>query len=440
MAPFLDADTISIPTSPGTLVQESAEDLSTPTSPSEPEPKPSKKRKRDTKPVPEIEVDIEAPEPPSKKALRKAKKGKSTTKTPAPKLVTDDAASDSDEAVPTPEPAPAVQRSEYGIWIGNLPWVATKADLQKFLTSNADIEEESITRIHMPAPTQPTAEAARQKIKPQNKGFAYVDFSTETALTAALTLSEKLFSGRRVLIKNAKSYEGRPDPAKEEGKTGPQPGKPPSKRIFVGNLAFDTTNEELKEHFAKCGEVADCFITTFEDSGKCKGYGWVTFEELEGAVKAVRGWVNINEGEDDDEDEDGDEEEPKRPKEKKVRKWWVNRIKGRALRMEFAEDKTVRYKKRFGKAPPASTDDAGEQAAAGPTGDEAGVDAAPPPPKGSGRKAFFEKIDRKPKPDFASRREEKVDARTTKPGAALAGAHRLTGAIVQSKGKKITFE
>ena len=428
---------MSVPTSPGTLVHESAEDLSTPTSPSEPEPKPSKKRKRDTKPVLEIEVDIEAPEPPSKKALRKAKKGKSTTKKPAPKLVTDDAASDSDEAVPVPEPAPVAQRSEYGIWIGNLPWIASKAELQKFLTSNADIDEEAITRIHMPAPTQPTPEAARQKIKPQNKGFAYVDFSSESALTAALALSEKLLSGRRVLIKNAKSYEGRPDPAKEEVKTGPQAGKPPSKRIFVGNLAFDTTNEELKEHFAKCGEVADCFITTFEDSGKCKGYGWVTFQELEGAVKAVRGWVNLEEDRSDE--EEADIEGPKGlKKEKKVRKWWVNRIKGRALRMEFAEDKAVRYKKRFGKEPPANTNNAGEQEAAG---DEAGVDARPRPPKGSsGRKAFSEKIDKKAKPDFTRRREIKVDARTIKPGAALAGAQRLTGAIVESKGKRITFD
>lgn len=435
MAPFLDSDAMSIPTSPGTLVPESAEDLSSPTSPAE--QKPSKKRKRDTKPVPVIEVDIEAPEPPSKKALRKAKKGKSTTKQPAPKLVTDDAASESDEAVPVAEPAPVAQRSEYGIWIGNLPWIASKADLQKFLTSNAaDIDADSITRIHMPAPTQPTAEAVRQRIKPQNKGFAYVDFSTESALAAALALSEKLLSGRRVLIKDAKSYEGRPDPPKEEGKTGSQQGKPPNKRVFVGNLTFDTTNEELKEHFAKCGEVADCFITTFEDSGKCKGYGWVTFEELEGAIKAVRGWVNREEDE-DDQDEDNDTEEPEgRKKEKKVRKWWVNRIKGRALRMEFAEDKAVRYKKRFGKAPPASGDTAGELEGAPSAGGEVVADVAPTPIKSRDRKAIFAN---KPKPDFAGRRKKNVDARTIKPGAALAGAQRLTGAIVQSQGKKTTF-
>lgn len=426
---------MSIPTSPGTLVQESAEDISNPASPAE--PKSSRKRKRDTKPIPEIEVDIEAPEPPSKKALRKAKKGRSTSTKPTPKLVTDDAASEEEDAVAVPEPAPAAQRSEYGIWVGNLPWKVSKVDLQKFLTSSAGIEEQSITRIHMPAPTQPTAEAARQRIKPQNKGFAYVDFSTEYALSAALTLSETLLSGRRVLIKNAKNFEGRPDPAKEEGKIGPQAGKPPSKRVFVGNLAFDTTNEELKEHFARCGEVADCFITTFEDSGKCKGYGWVTFEELEGAVKAVRGWVNIEEV-GSDEDEDGDLEDPKgRKKDKKARKWWVNRLKGRALRMEFAEDKAVRYKKRYGKAAAGSKGHAGEQAAASPTGDEVVVDIAPPVVKDWARK---ESVGKKPKSTFAGRRERNIDARAIRPGAALAVTQRLTGAIVQSQGKRITFD
>ena len=222
---------------------------------------------------------------------------------------------------------------------------------RKFLTNHADIEDDAITRIHMPAPTQNTMEASRQKIKPQNKGFAYVDFSSESALAAALTLSETLLSGRRVLIKDAKSFEGRPEPVKEDGKAVSQTGKPPSKRVFVGNLAFDTTREELQEHFSKCGEVADCFTTTFEDTGKCKGYGWVTFEDLESAVKAVRGWVDMPvEHDSAGESEDDDAQEVKKAsKMKKGRKWWVNRIKGRSLRMEFAEDKAVRYKKRFGK-------------------------------------------------------------------------------------------
>ncbi|MCJ1391259.1 hypothetical protein MMC18_004122 [Xylographa bjoerkii] len=437
MAPFLSDPqaTMSSTGSPSTVVQDPASDTSSSTS----VVSTTKKRKRETKPVEEIEVDIEAPEPPSKKALRKAKKGKSSTKITAPKLVTNDAASDSDS--PTVKVSLAAQRSEYGIWIGNLPWIASKDDLRKFLTSNAEIKDETITRIHMPVPTQPPIEAARQKIKPQNKGFAYVDFSTEPALTAALALSETLLSGRRVLIKNAKSFEGRPDPLKEgEEKTGPQEGKPPSVRVFVGNLAFDTTKEELEEHFTRCGEVADCFVATFQDTGKCKGYAWVTFAELEGAVKAVRGWVDMK-ATDEESDEEDDVQNAKgsrvQKKSKKARKWWVNRIQGRPLRMEFAEDKAVRYKKRFGKG-----GTAGKEGADGDNAAEAVVedtDTATAAAQGAetAQKPSYSKNRR---PSSGGSYVKKVDARTIKPGAALAGAHRLTGAILPSQGKKTTFE
>ncbi|MCJ1385867.1 hypothetical protein MMC17_008991 [Xylographa soralifera] len=421
--------------SPSTVVQDSLSDTSSSTS----NASSAKKRKRETKSVEEIEVDIEAPEPPSKKALRRAKKGKSLYKTIAPQLVIDDTASDSDS--PTVNIPPVAQRSEYGIWIGNLPWIASKDDLRRFLTGNAKIDDEAITRIHMPTPTQPSVEAARQRIKPQNKGFAYVDFTTETALDAALALSETLLSGRRVLIKNAKSFEGRPDPLKEgEEKTGPQQGKPESTRVFVGNLAFDTTKEELEEHFTRCGEVADCFVATFQDTGKCKGYAWVTFAEIEGAVKAVRGWVDMKAtDEESDEDEEVDhnaKESSVTKKPKKVRKWWVNKIKGRSLRMEFAEDKAVRYKKRFGKGGTAGKEGADGENAAEATVEDTGAVAAVEG-AGTAQKPGYNKNRR---PSSSGSYVRKVDARTIKPGAALAGAQRLTGAILPSQGKKITFE
>ena len=404
----------------------------------------SKKRKRASQHVEELEVDIDAPEPPSKKALRKAKKGKSTTSIPAPRLVTSESPSDSEVVVASPLPAVVTQRSEYGIWIGNLPWVASKETLRKFLIENAEIENEAVTRIHMPVPKQNTVEVVGQRIKPQNKGFAYIDFATEAALDAAMALSETLFSGRRVLIKNAKSFEGRPDPSREDGKKPVANGNPPGKRIFVGNLSFDTTREELSEHFARCGEVADAFVATFEDTGKCKGYAWITFENVESAEKAVRGWVELEpeEGTGSDEDqEEGQEviEASKSRKRSRIRKWWINRIKGRPLRMEFAEDKAVRYKKRYGKGgtakrekdvEPQEPELANETPILTPT-----INGAPK----SGHRYSKPVQERKADLTIDDRYREKVDARNIKPGAALAGAQRLTGAIVPGQGKKITF-
>ena len=311
---------------------------------------PSRKRKRVDKLVDEIEVDVSAPEPPSKKALRKAKKGQSTSTDTGSKTVEKASAAESQTA--TTDQLGSTTRSEYGIWIGNLPWTATKAELRKFLIDNTNITEVMITRIYMPAPTEAASAASRQRVKPQNKGFAYVDFSTGTALSQAVALSETLFTGRRVLIKDSKSFEGRPEKSSEDVAQSFKAGKPPSNRIFVGNLTFDTTKDDLQENFDRCGEIQDIHVATFEDSGKCKGYAWVEFKTVEAGQVAVRGWVKLEEQlHSDSEDEEGGRQDKEgRPKKRsKERKWWVNRIKGRNLRMEFAEDKAVRYKKRFGK-------------------------------------------------------------------------------------------
>ncbi|KAL8680414.1 MAG: hypothetical protein Q9186_003374 [Xanthomendoza sp. 1 TL-2023] len=417
----------------------------------EPE-KESKKRKRSTAASQELEVDINAPEPPSKKSLRRAKKGKVPTipSTDATAVTAPDATQDGDETAPTPkvphnptEQETSAKRSEHGIWIGNLPFTVTKVDLRSFFTEKTDIPETTITRIHIPPPAD--AASSRQKIKPQNKGFAYVDFSTSKAVTEALALSETLLMGRKVLIKNAHDFEGRPEKkdtedAANNGKSRLS-GKPPSKRIFVGNLTFDTEKGDLKEHFGQCGEVENVHVATFEDSGKCKGYAWVTFGEIEGAEAAIKGFVMKKADDLDDsqdENENGDEgsvplkmEKPKK-KRPRDRKWWVNKLKGRQLRMEFAEDASVRYKKRFGKDAPARVNGQGTpvEEVLVEEGSPSSKKDAPPPA-----------ADRKPnlRQRNPPRSPKKVDARNIRPGAALAAAPRLTGGIVASKGKKITF-
>jgi len=120
-----------------------------------------------------------------------------------------------------------------------------------------------------------------------------------------------------------------------------------------------------------------------------------------------------------------------------VRKWWVNRIKGRPLRMEFAEDKAVRYKKRFGKGGTAGREGADSENLAEAAVDDTGAATSAAKGLDAAQKPSYTKNRR---PSTGGSYVKKVDARTIKPGAALARAQRLTGAILPSQGKKITFE
>ncbi|MCJ1466415.1 hypothetical protein MMC07_005034 [Pseudocyphellaria aurata] len=362
----------------------------------------SRKRKRDSASIAELEVDINAPEPLSKKGLRKAKKSKtSNTNTESHSIIE---AAEAEGLVTSPVP----KRSDYGIWIGNLPWSASKIDVREFITANTNIADAQITRLHMPAPREDFSNTPKSHgPKIWNKGFAYVDFSTTAALAQAMALTETLLKGRRLLIKDSKSFEGRPQKSATKDGLGPAatgPGKPASKRIFVGNLGFDTSEEDLREHFERCGPVVHVHMATFEDSGKCKGFAWVEFENLTAAKAAVRGWVepeSVQQDEEDEEDEEKEEEEeengkltvksdddddgdkaadnkdhaaPSKAKKaaqkkkiRKPRKWWINKIHGRLVRMEFAEDKTVRYKKRYNSKGSARKEEAGSESNDAPT-------------------------------------------------------------------------
>ena len=79
-------------------------------------------------------------------------------------------------------------------------------------------------------------------------------------------------------------------------------------------------------------------MASFEDSGKCKGYAWVTFNDISSATTAMRGWAEVS----------SSEHSPESHQSRK-RRVWLNRMQGRALRLEYAEDSGTRYNKRFGK-------------------------------------------------------------------------------------------
>src|SRR6266567_9171048 len=59
-----------------------------------------------------------------------------------------------------------------------------------------------------------------------------------------------------------------------------------SKKIYVGNLSFRTTEEELSSLFEKIGAVEAVSIITDRDTGRSKGFGFVTMSD-EDAEKAI---------------------------------------------------------------------------------------------------------------------------------------------------------
>jgi cold-inducible RNA-binding protein len=60
-----------------------------------------------------------------------------------------------------------------------------------------------------------------------------------------------------------------------------------SKKLFVGGLSFNTNDEGLKASFEKFGEVTDAKVITDRDSGRSRGFGFVTLADEQAADKAM---------------------------------------------------------------------------------------------------------------------------------------------------------
>ena len=60
----------------------------------------------------------------------------------------------------------------------------------------------------------------------------------------------------------------------------------PSK-LYVGNLAYAVTNEDLMELFAQVGTVEKAVVVTDKFSGQSRGFGFVEMADQESATKAI---------------------------------------------------------------------------------------------------------------------------------------------------------
>ena len=81
--------------------------------------------------------------------------------------------------------------------------------------------------------------------------------------------------------------------AMEERAKKPLPAASIPSRLFVGSLSWDTTEEALHTLFSQYGEVTDVVILSDRDTGRSRGFGFVTFSDRKEGTRAVEqldGW------------------------------------------------------------------------------------------------------------------------------------------------------
>ena len=59
------------------------------------------------------------------------------------------------------------------------------------------------------------------------------------------------------------------------------------KKLFVGGISWNTGDAELRQAFESFGEITEATVVADRQTGRSRGFGFVTFADDESAAKAV---------------------------------------------------------------------------------------------------------------------------------------------------------
>ncbi|KAH8910763.1 RNA-binding domain-containing protein [Coniochaeta sp. PMI_546] len=161
------------------------------------------------------------------------------------------------------------------LWVGNLTWnIDDDALYQEFSSYEGLVSARVIT----------------DKESGRSRGFGYVDFSSEeVAKKAHAEKTGALLDGRdmRIDFAGKKPQDANPrDRAAERQKKYGDEVSPPSDTLFVGNLPFDASEAIVSDFFNTAAEVQSLRLPTDPESGRPKGFGYITFASIDDAKKA----------------------------------------------------------------------------------------------------------------------------------------------------------
>lgn len=60
-------------------------------------------------------------------------------------------------------------------------------------------------------------------------------------------------------------------------------------KLFVSNLPYSTTQDELRDVFSEYGEISDCHMPLDKETGRGRGFGFVVMPHTKEALNAIQG-------------------------------------------------------------------------------------------------------------------------------------------------------
>ncbi|XVF67962.1 hypothetical protein PTKIN_Ptkin10aG0164200 [Pterospermum kingtungense] len=120
----------------------------------------------------------------------------------------------------------------------------------------------------------------------RSKGVGYIEFYDVMSVPMAIALSGQPLLGQPVMVKPSEAEKNlvQSTTSVAAGQTGPLAGA--ARRLYVGNLHLNITEDQLRQVFEPFGSV-ELVQLPLDETGHCKGFGFVQFARLEDAKNAL---------------------------------------------------------------------------------------------------------------------------------------------------------
>ncbi|XP_035584909.1 heterogeneous nuclear ribonucleoprotein D-like [Zalophus californianus] len=149
------------------------------------------------------------------------------------------------------------QQDDGKMFIGGLSWDTSKKDLTEYLSRFGEVVDCTIK-------TDP--------VTGRSRGFGFVLFPKDAAsVDKVLELKEHKLDGKLIDPKRANVLKG----------------KEPPKKVFVGGLSPDTSEEQIKEYFGAFGEIENTELPMDTKTNERRGFCFITYTDEEPVKKLL---------------------------------------------------------------------------------------------------------------------------------------------------------
>ncbi|KAG5179693.1 chloroplast 29 kDa ribonucleoprotein [Tribonema minus] len=160
------------------------------------------------------------------------------------------------------------------LYVGNLGYDTNNDTLSQAFSQFGAVQEASV---------------ATDRETGSSRGFGFVTYGTPQEAQAAMdNLNNTQLDGRTIRVNLSQPRERAAGGGGFGGGSGGGGGASEGNKLFIGNLGWNTTTDDLHAAFGQYGQVQDAIVMTDRETGSSRGFGFVTYATADSAQAAIR--------------------------------------------------------------------------------------------------------------------------------------------------------